>query len=316
MRHPLLAAVLGALMTIAPTNLAAQSWVPPVQMADPGALGTRIESDGVLGNYFPAPGEGRKPAILLIGGSEGGLANGGMRMAQSLQDAGFNVLQISYYRAPGQPEAFSRIPLETFDRGIAWLAAREDVDPGRIAIVGASKGAEAALVMATRRADIRAVVAGMPSSVVWPAFSWDGTPVPGSSWTLDGQDLPSLPYGGFDPAGGMGSVYTSGLTAAAEHPDTAIRIEASSAPVLLVCGRADALWPSCPMAEMLQTRSQTVRVLAYDDAGHAVFGVPLAEGDEAISSLGALGGSPEGNNAARNDSWPQVIAFLREALTD
>lgn len=316
MSRPSIRAIVGALLLLAPAPLCAQSWVPPVQMADPGEHGTRIDADGVLGNFLPAAGEGKHPAILLLGGSEGGLGGGALRMAEALQAAGFSVLQQSYYRAPGQPEAFSRIPLETFDKGLAWLAAQPGVDARRMAVLGGSKGAEAALAVAARHPELRAAVAGMPSAYLWPAFSWDGSPAPGGSWSIAGKDAPFLPYGAFDPATGMRSVYANGLTDAAQHPDAAIAIEKSPAKVLLVCGEEDALWPSCPMADLLKARDPRVTVLAYQDAGHAVFGPPLADDDKALPMLAGLGGSATGNNAARKDGWPKVLAFLKAALAD
>ena len=57
------------------------------------------------------------------------------------------------------------MPLELFDRALGWLKAQEEVDGARLAIVGGSKGAEAALIVASRHPELRAVVAGMPSSV-------------------------------------------------------------------------------------------------------------------------------------------------------
>ncbi len=309
---PNLTALMGALFLSA--QALAQGWVPPIEMADPGSHGQQTRSDGIIGNYLPAPGEGRKGAILLLGGSEGGLGSGALSMAVQLQAAGYNVLQLSYYRAPGQPATFSRVPLETFDRGLAWLRRQPTVDPARIAIVGASKGAEAALIVASRHREVKAVVAGMPSAYMWAAFSWDGSNVPGASWSVAGKDVPFLPYGEFDQQSGMGSIYQNGLKVASSHPAAAIRIERSPAKVLLVCGKADALWPSCPMAELLTKRDKRVSVLAYDDAGHAVFGPPLADDSESLAMLASLGGSPSGNNTARKDGWPKVLAFLARTI--
>lgn len=304
----------GVLALLGATSAHSQAWVPPVEMAEPAPHGVRIATDRVIGNYLAAPGTGRKPAILLLGGSEGALGGGALQWAVELQAAGFSVLQLSYYRAPGQSADFSRVPIETLERGLTWLRRQPGVDPRRIGVVGGSKGAEGALILAARRRDIRAVVAGMPSAYQWAAFSWDGRDLPGASWSLDGRDVPFLPYGPFDPEVGMLSLYANGLEARAAHEDAAIAIERSPAPVLLICGEMDALWPSCAMAEMLRQRSPRVQVLAYENAGHAVFGPPLADDSTSLPMLAALGGTPEGNNSARRDSWPRMIAFLRLAL--
>jgi uncharacterized protein len=56
--------------------------------------------DGLFGNYFPAPA--RDPGILMLGGSEGGLTQAAAATARELQSEGFSVLQLSYFRAPGQ----------------------------------------------------------------------------------------------------------------------------------------------------------------------------------------------------------------------
>lgn len=73
------------------------------------------------------------------------------------------------------------MPLERVERGLRWLrdhprvAARD----GRVAIVGASKGAELALVLATTFPDlVGPVVAYTPSSVVWAGidFAAPGAP--------------------------------------------------------------------------------------------------------------------------------------------
>ncbi|MBK6705871.1 MAG: hypothetical protein IPG56_20360 [Caulobacteraceae bacterium] len=56
-------------------------------------------------------------------------------------------------------------------------------------------------------------------------------------------------------------------------------------------------------------------VLAYADAGHLVFGPPVPRDNAFYQRLDMLGGTIEGNAAARADSWPRIVAFLREATT-
>lgn len=289
-------------------------WVLPVEMAAPGATGRRLTIAGQPANYFPAEGKGTHAAILLLGGSEGGLGKSAAKIARALQIHGYSVLQLSYFRAPGQPKALAHIPIEGFDAGLAWLARQPGVDAGRIAIMGGSKGAEAALLVASRHPELKAVVAGMPSSVVWPGFSWEMERVDGSSWTIGGHDVPMLPFGQGSFSEGISSVYVNGLKLLPERREAAIAIERSPAPVLLICGESDTLWPSCLMARQLETRDPRVTILAYKDAGHAVFGVPLPKNDPTPPPLSRLGGSADGNNAARRDGWPKILAFLDRAL--
>ena len=291
---------------------------PTPTLTDPGADGRRVQEAGVFGNYFPPRDAGRRAAILLIGGSEGGLGTGAARQARALQAQGFAVLQVAYFGYPGGPQALASVPLETFDRALAWLRARPEVDPARIGVVGASKGAEAALLVATRHVAVKVVMAGMPSSVVWPGISYSGETLP--SWTAAGKDVASLPYVFGGDYQNIFGAYDNGLKALGEHADAVIPVERIGAPIMLVCGRADALWPSCPMAEQIVARLQAhhfahpVQMLAYADAGHAVFGPPVDPANPAFPTLGSVGGSPAGNNAARQDDWPRAVAFLHKAL--
>ena len=139
-------------------------------VGDPGPDGVRIDKDGVFANFFLAKRSGKRPAILLLGGSEGGLQPGGGGPIGPLIAEGYDVLYLCYFGCPGTPPQLANVPLETFDRGLAFLRAQPGVDPKRIAIVGGSKGAEAALLVASRDPKLKAVVAGMPSSVAWPGI--------------------------------------------------------------------------------------------------------------------------------------------------
>src|SRR5207302_3810304 len=163
-------------------------------------------------------------------------------------------------------------------------------------IGGVSKGAEAALLVATRHPELRAVVAGAPSSVVWPGIKF-GTLATPSSWTVGGRPLPMLPYGPFRLRmlrGDIGVVYRDGLMRLSEHVDAEIPIEKIKAPVLLICGKADRLWPSCSMSRQLEARAErhggpSVKILAYSDAGHLCIGPPLRRTDALYPKLSFLG---------------------------
>jgi hypothetical protein len=103
-----------------------------------------------------------------------------------------------------------------------------------------------------------------------------------------------------------------------QHPEAVIPVERIGARILLICGEADALWPSCPMADQISDRLTSkgglaATVLRYKDAGHQVFGPPVDK-SKPHEWLASLSGSADGNAAARDDSWPKVVAFLRAVL--
>lgn len=312
-------AVVIAIGLTAPPAGAQAPFMPAPVLSDPAPSGARINQAGVIGNYYPASGEGPRPTVLLLGGSEGGLGLGATRMAKALQASGFDVLHLSFFGAPGQPRQLVDVPLETFAKAVAWLRARPGGrGAGPVAMVGGSKGAEAALLVASRLPAIKAVVAGMPSSVVWPGISY--TPEMKASWTADGRPLPFLPYVFGSAYRNIYGAYDNGLKTLAAHPDAAIPVERIAGPVMLVCGKADTLWPSCPMAEQIVARLKSksfrprVELLEYDNAGHAVFGPPVESSNPAYPTLGSLGGAAEGNNAARRDNWARALVFLHAAL--
>jgi dienelactone hydrolase len=299
-------------------------FAPAILTDDPMPTGRRISEGGLVANYFPGTGDGRHAGVLMLGGSEGGLSPGVTRMAKELQSRGYSVLHVSYFGGPGQPGKLALIPLETFDRGLAWLKAQPDVDASRIAVLGGSKGGEAALIVAARHPEIKAVVAGMPSHVAWQGIDFNFMNFiidpPGGSWTLNGRVIPFVPYTQDFRGGALVELYTKSLDQAPNLKDAVIRIELTRAPVLLICGKQDTLWPSCLMADRVkeravQMRGPEVTVLAYENAGHAVLGIPLDKANKNYDALDSLGGTDDGNNAARADGWAKIVVHLEAALT-
>ncbi len=296
----------------------AKPWKMPVLLVDARENGRRVDENGVFGNYYPTRSAERHPGILVIGGSEGGIHDQVDRDARALSREGYSVLALSFFRGPGQPRALGLIPLEVFDRALEWLRYQPEVDAKFLAIVGMSKGAEAALLVASSRPDITAVVAAVPSSVVWPGFDWARfRGLKESSWSREGRPLSMLPYGRMSWASGVRSIYENGLKAVADHPETVIPIERCRAAILLVCGGKDQVWPSCVMAEQIAARARelsgsTVTILSYPDADHGAFASPMEPGGQ--TRRFGFGRPASGNVAAQTDSWSRTLAFLRDRL--
>ena len=108
--------------------------------------------------YAPAPGS--RTAIVLIHGWGGNAAHL-LPLAAPLHAAGHAVLLLDA-RCHGRSDddSFASMPrfAEDLDAGIDWLRSRADGETPEIAVAGHSVGAAAALLAASRRHDIDAVV--------------------------------------------------------------------------------------------------------------------------------------------------------------
>ena len=294
------------------------------RFAPPGvrALDVR-EPGGLVGTLFLPVTPARAPAILAIGGSEGG--NSATDVAAQLAAHGFATLSVAYFGVEGLPSAIDGIPLEYFDRAIAFLRAQPSVDSSRVGLFGTSKGAEAALLVAAQNPGVRAVVAYAASSVAWSCIC---TSAERSSWTRAGNPVPSVPPGR-DPAHPAvqgqpqrPSVhYRYRLRDTAAVAKAATPVERIRGPVLLVAGDSDQLWPSGEMMEQLRARLAFADrppgdiLLVYPGAGHLIGKSYLPAGSTRIAA-GRLetGGSPRANAAAQADAWPRALRFLSQAL--
>ncbi len=236
-------------------------------------------------------------------------------------------MALAYFAAPGLPEQLTNIcPWSTSRPPSTTLRARPDVDPARIGLVGTSKGGEAALLIASRYPEVKVVVAGVPSSVVWQGINMKDHGDRSGSWTENGKPVPFLAYDTsvpFDPANWLKSIhdgYTRSIAKIDQNAEAVIKVERIDGPVMLVCGRDDALWGSCAMSEAIVTRLKTkgfkynVRLLAYPNAGHAAFGPPVPADSPGSSQFPMYGGDIPGNLAARADGWDKATAFLAFAL--
>lgn len=324
----LLLAVLVLLVGVA--GVGAYFWfnreLPPISIADPGKGGERVMLGDVPANYFPAAGPGRHPALILLGGSDGSLREFRNVYARLLAAEGYSVLYPGYYMTREDNRSFNMVPLETFDRALEWLKGRPEVDGQRIGIIGHSKGAEAALIVASRHPDIKAVVAAMPSDVVWQGFDFNSTDMGkfSSSWSEGGRPVPFVKYKLLSwyqwfSSDALSRMYRQSWEQAASYPGAAIALDKIGGDVLLICGGQDMIWPSCPMAEKAKEKleaagAQSTTLLAYPDAGHWAFGPTKNLQAYDQRTLGQTGGTAETDLAARADQWPKLLGFLKQNL--
>lgn len=284
---------------------------------------TAVTADGMVAILFrPATTDGTIPAVLVLGGSEGGLNPAVTAEARLIAQHGMAALQLAYFGTGHLPQNLQLIPVEYFTRAIAWLQTQPGIDPGKIAVLGTSVGGEAALLIAAHDAEVHAVVAAVPSGIVWQGIGPWGVTKPASSFSWRGYALPDLPYRTGEP-GDTFDRYASGLNSLPRHRDAIIPLARINAPIMMICGGRDVVWPSCPMVALAAAQlkaagfAHPVAVFAFPHAGHAVFGPPVMAakpGDPAFDGLGSLGGTASANDAARAVAWPAFFAFLDRAF--
>lgn len=299
----------------------AKPWTRDVAIEAPMTGGTRVTDGGMIANYYAPPSNAKPGAVLVIGGSEGGLSDMANAMGASLREAGYRALVLSYWGGPEQERELNGVPLERVAAGLDWLKKQPGVE-GKLALIGYSKGAEAALLLGARRNDLTALVAQVPSHLAWQGISPLAMMVSSqSSFTWQGETIPHMPYRNVDFMSGPTpyEIHSKSLVDQAQFPEAQIEVEKIGAALLLTCAGRDKVWPSCPMAEKIVARRMSKGtsapiLLAYPEAGHALFAAPATKDRPDPRMIGRMGGDPAATTMARADAWTKTIAFLDQAM--
>lgn len=252
--------------------------------------------------FYPAIGEEKDVALIFLGGS----ADVGVPKYydyESYSEAGYPALALAYIETPWH---LYKVALEHFKEAIDWYKAKAEIKGKKIVLVGTSKGAEAALLLAATYSDIDGVVGLSPSSVVYNAISEDVC----SSWTLNDKEVPFLPFAPYDEStwadDNTVDFYRECLAQTEYAERAVIKAENTKGGILLLSGDDDILWPAAEMGEAVIKRLKDNNFqyyynhIIYKDAGHV------------FSEYYMIGGSEEGNKAARIDSGKQIFDFLNK----
>src|SRR5215469_7426971 len=169
---------------------------------------SEINTNGFVADFYCDPNVTNKFAILLLGGSEGGKP----RIKGYAAENGYPTLAMAYFKEKGLPPDLVSIPLEYFDKPIDWLQHNKNIPSTNIVVIGGSRGAELALVLASLKPEIKGVVAIAPSSVVWGGIPKDVSVRVCPSWTLDGKPLTYMPFDTNDVTSGIYNYFVQSLT--------------------------------------------------------------------------------------------------------
>ncbi len=199
-----------------------------------------------------------QPLIVGLGGSEGGNAWANDRWTGTRNKflaQGYAFLAIGYFGADGTPKQLDRIEIENIYNAIQETLKHPQVKDQGVAVIGGSKGAELALLMASYYPSISCVVSIVGCHAAFPALTFTAST---SSWTFRGKEVPYVPM----PWSAVPSAITGNLRRAFEimiEDDEAvqkalIKVENIKGPILLVSAKKDEMWPSTEMSEQVMER--------------------------------------------------------------
>jgi len=296
----------------------------------------RQEINGEIVGVFLKPREATKPlpALIVLGGSEGGVNEGWATVIAS--KTRLPTLALGYFGAKGLPPTLENIPLERIEQAMDWLAKQPNVAPDRFGVIGASRGGELAILAASLFPKIKAVVGYTPSGVIWEGIGSGESP----AWTYQGKPFPYLRFmededaqRRFQEAQRNGTPYLNApsfLYSLKMQQDriaaATIPVERSQAAFLLIGNPGDGVWPSDVLSgitiERLKAHNYPLHyeLLAYADGGHMLIPYPYYPTTlrqfylPTIRVWEGLGGTAKGAAKAAEDSWPKVVNFLHREL--
>lgn len=295
-----------------------------------------LPAEGLPGAVFATlPGERKRPLVILIGGSEGGSLI--THAAAPFASHGLAVLALPVFSPPDRqgareipelPAAWVDMPIETLNRARDWLAARPEVDASRIAVHGTSMGALLAMLGAVHLPWVRAVVANVPSDVVWDGWGPGVLPEQRSMFSLRGDPLPFVATAGYDDEVRgyelnvpviVRRVFERGRAMnPARAASARIPVERITVPLMVIGAYDDQLWPSGQMAQNMAERrleaGLATETLLYPDAGHLLYDTGYAPTTGYNAGLRKTGGTPQANATAQAEVWTRTLRFLKRVL--
>lgn len=292
-----------------------------------GVKPTSVNESGFQGTLYVKDGLKNKTAIILLGGGPWGAY-----WAQEFATNDMVGFSLPYIGSAGLPTLPEDIDLAYFENAIQWLGKQQEVNPDKVLVMGASRNAELALVIASTLPEIvSGVIAYAPSSV-----SWSNTVLPYNSntlkpsWTYNDMDIPYVPMkkisGNDSNKINMLAYWEEGLANTDVVNNAIIKVERIAGPVVLFSGLDDKVWPSAKMADMIAKRLKEndfkypVKNIQYENAGHLISSNPAQKSNERIGTIGIdgkkyeylYGGTTEGDFKAKKDAKTHLIQFLSD----
>lgn len=249
-----------------------------------------VGQNGFYGIWHPVENEAKiEKAVIVVGGSEGN-DNIPVNVGKMFKERGIPALGICYFNVPGLPKELIRVPIDPFEKAIAWL---KNKGYKKIFMYGISKGAELALLCGSIMPDINGVIALSPSHCIWGGMGGKKSMATKkftgvSEFIYNDKDFlcmtAELKYGPViwqlitQQQFNFKYMYERPL----EHFDekSAIQVENINGDILFIYAKEDLCWPSSDSVRYMMNRLKAknwkheVKEICYEKASHIL--VPLS----------------------------------------
>lgn len=258
-----------------------------------------------------------KGVVITFGGSEGSINE---HMAEYLTSAGYEVVAVYYFGQKDQPQAGESIGIEIYEEIYAYIIENcKNTDT--ITILGASKGAQLALLVSTYYDSVDNLILLAPSAYITPSDKLGYN----SSWTYKGEEIEYLNRKTIKPL--IISVvnlilnkpqdqllYMNQLINKSTNLEAArIKVEKSNSKMLLFYGGDDRMLYAKSSSYIIKEHAKTdVTIQGYENAGHS-FGSSSVINDEENPFITILnGGDIDSNIEADLDSKKIILKTLEK----
>lgn len=200
----------------------------------------------------------KQTLVVGLGGSEGGNAwtsDYWKKTREQFLAKGYAFLALGYFGCKGTPKILDQIAIDEVYQAIATAKKHQKVDSNKIALIGGSRGADLALLLASYYQDIDAVVAMSASHAVFPGHTQHFT---SSCWTFKGKELPFIPVNDqavpFLMKRDLHGTFTAMIQDRIAEQKALIKVERIQGAVLLLSADEDEMIPAVKMGEKMVAR--------------------------------------------------------------
>lgn len=280
-----------------------------------------IVENPIVGKLFKPKEDRNLPAVIIVGGSTGGLF-WTEQMAALLSTKGYAALALNYFdvESDNLPSELIEIKVEYFKKALDWLKTNSAIDKNNISMMGISKGGELSLLFGSYFSkDLASIITYVPSSHVFEGISM-GKHQLKSSWTYKNTPIDFIQYPvdskfskDMNPID-IRKIHDIALNTATSRQLKRARVpvETIECPILMISGEKDNTWPSSSMCrDMMQTLEEynnpyKSKHLNFRNMGHTFFlpNIPPIIDHPTVTAENAAN--------ANKKAWETTLKFLDE----